>query len=266
MKEMKYKKLETSPPLTLVSGVNGTLGPQYGQLEPYYITGFIEAEGSFGINIRKRSDIKVGYQIGCQFQITQHVKSIRVLYLIKYFFNCGTVRIQDKNCNTWKFVITNPNDIENTLIPFLNKYTLKSSKYLDYKYFISVFELIKQKKHITSEGVNIVKNIANSMNRKRTNEIRSNYYNSKYFKNIVLSPFYIQGFTDGEGCFYYYLNENNPIQDYASFEICKKSTEEPLLLEINKYFNNSGLISVRRNQENVITSSTLKFLKKQSIK
>ena len=157
-------------------------------------------------------------------------------------------------------------DIKNKLLPFLHEYPLISSKSLDFKDFISVIELINQKKHLTPDGFNIIKSIATAMNRNRSSESRTKYYDSNNFKNSCLTPHYIQGFTDGEGCFYYYLDRNKPIYDYASFEISQKSTEEPLLYKINNYFKGTGTISKRRNQDNIITSSTLKIQNRKSIK
>lgn len=51
------------------------------KLNPYYLTGFVDGEGCFLINITPRSDVKTGYTIWLAFKITLHSKD-KVLLLL----------------------------------------------------------------------------------------------------------------------------------------------------------------------------------------
>ena len=51
---------------------------------------------------------------------------------------------------------------------YLDKYSLYSSKYLDYKDWKEIVNLIFENSHYTEDGINITENVKSSMNRKRT--------------------------------------------------------------------------------------------------
>ena len=50
------------------------------------------------------------------------------------------------------------------IIPFLKKYKIKGIKYKDFADLCKVAELIKQKKHLTAEGLDQIKQIKAGMN------------------------------------------------------------------------------------------------------
>ena len=49
------------------------------RLNPYWIAGFVQADGTFGLNITKQSRMTLGYTSQPQFRITQHNRDILVL-------------------------------------------------------------------------------------------------------------------------------------------------------------------------------------------
>ena len=80
--------------------------------------------------------------------------------LIKYF-NCGNVfKYQD----TYRFVVTKFDDIENEIIPFFKKYPILGVKYKDFSDFSKVAELMKEKKHLTQSGLEQIRQIKAGMN------------------------------------------------------------------------------------------------------
>jgi hypothetical protein len=81
--------------------------------------------------------------------------------IIKYF-NCGNVF---KYQNTYRFVVTKFDDIENQIIPFFKKYPILGEKSKDFSDFSKVTELMKkEKKHLTQEGLEKIKKIKAGMN------------------------------------------------------------------------------------------------------
>jgi hypothetical protein len=56
----------------------------------------------------------------------------------------------------------------NILVNYLDKYSLFSSKYLDYKDWKEIVLLIFENKHYTEEGLNKTDSVKNDMNRQRT--------------------------------------------------------------------------------------------------
>ena len=56
-------------------------------LDPYYVTGFVDAEGSFIIQIIKSPNYRLGWVVVPLFQITLHSKDMEVLRFIQAFFH-----------------------------------------------------------------------------------------------------------------------------------------------------------------------------------
>jgi hypothetical protein len=59
-------------------------------------------------------------------------------------------------------------DINNSIIPFFNKYPLEGNKKLDYLDFCRAAELINAKVHLTSDGLEKLRQIKSGMNKGRS--------------------------------------------------------------------------------------------------
>lgn len=84
-------------------------------------------------------------------------------YLVSYL-NCGRVA---KKRETSHFIVTKLDDIIQKIIPLLQDNLIVGEKYKDYNDFCQVVELMKNKEHLTEEGLNKIKIIKARMNRKR---------------------------------------------------------------------------------------------------
>jgi len=80
------------------------------------------------------------------------------------FFGCGyTVKHKNFICySVYKF-----EDISLKIIPFFQQYKIIGEKYKDFKDFCIIAELIKNKTHLTKEGVDKIKLIKSGMNNNR---------------------------------------------------------------------------------------------------
>ena len=68
-------------------------------ISPWFITGYTDAEACFDFNILKSRSVKIGLSVVPRFRITAHKRDIVLLFMIKEYFNCGTIgKINDKNC------------------------------------------------------------------------------------------------------------------------------------------------------------------------
>nr|QCW06927.1 hypothetical protein [Drechslerella brochopaga] len=133
-------------------------------LNPYWICGFIEGEGCFIVHIQNTTNSKLGKTVKLQFKITQNERDMEILNLILLYFNCGRLQT-DRDCKI--VTITKFADIINILIPFFKNYPLQGVKNLNLADFIKVAELIENKVHLTSEGLNDILRIKSGMNRGR---------------------------------------------------------------------------------------------------
>lgn len=173
-------------------------------LNPDYIVGFIDGEGSFNITISKDSNRPAGFRLVCEMHITQSAHSIQLLQSLKDYFDCGVIKVDNKFTNTMKYQVSSYKDISNKIIPFLDKYPLLTSKYLNYQTFKKAINLMNNGEHLTSEGISKIQELANQMNNKRSFSEKFNFTKTHLTK-YPITPNWIRGFVDGEGCFYFPL-------------------------------------------------------------
>jgi hypothetical protein len=133
-------------------------------LNPYWVSGFVDGEGTFYVGINKNSTMTVGYQVLPEFRIVQHKRDIKLLYALKKYFRCGVVRVNHDD--RYELRIRSIEHIINTVIPHFNQYELNTQKKFDYIKFKKIIDLISQKKHITTNGLINIIDIACTMNRK----------------------------------------------------------------------------------------------------
>jgi len=119
-------------------------------INPWFITGFTDAEGCFTITINRNK--KTRLNIKASFQICLHSKDIYLLNQIKHFFNCGI--IQNKTTrNQAVFRVDSIADLNNIIIPHFMNYPLISQKAADFNLFAKIVKLMILKTHMTEEGL-----------------------------------------------------------------------------------------------------------------
>lgn len=136
-------------------------------LDFYWISGFISGDGNwnFFVDIFKSNSNKIGFQVKLRLSITQHIRDKELLTLIINYLKAGIINIHSENILVLK--ITKFDDITNNIIPLLEQNPIQGVKYLDFLDFCKVAKLMDEKKHLTPEGLDIIKRIKNKMNTKR---------------------------------------------------------------------------------------------------
>ncbi len=125
----------------------------FNSINPFWITGFTEAEGNFHIFTAKSSIYKTGYQIKLDFSVVQHSRDGILMENLVNCFKCGTA-YKEKNREIVKFYVSKSSDIYKNIIPFFQKYPFQGYKLLSYNKFCKVGELLKKKAHLSPEGIN----------------------------------------------------------------------------------------------------------------
>ncbi len=121
-------------------------------IDPNYITGFVDGEGSFSISISPRNFKDVKWEIRPSFSISQHKRNRGILFKIKDYFGCGTIRPNRKD-NTYKFEVRSLQDLKNIIIPHFKKYPLQTTKKIDFEIFCKVIQIMEEGKHLTNDGL-----------------------------------------------------------------------------------------------------------------
>ncbi len=130
-------------------------------LNPDYIVGLVDGEGSFTVYIRNPNEIKVvkrRVQVEPRFYIKLVEKDKDILYALKKFFRCGNVYFQgDKrknHQNCYRYEVANRGDLKTIIIPFFRKHSLKlRSKKKDFAIFCKIMSRIQQRKHLSISGL-----------------------------------------------------------------------------------------------------------------
>ena len=134
------------------------------QMLSNWITGFTDGEGCFHVGIFDNKKIFTGKQIKLEFTIVQHKRNVKILYKIKQFFKCGTVKSNhgDRYC----FKVRNFKHISENIIPFFEKYKLLTIKGIMFRKFAYVATLIKNNEHMTLKGIEKIQKIQLSISNK----------------------------------------------------------------------------------------------------
>jgi hypothetical protein len=80
------------------------------------------------------------------------------------YLGCGNVYVDGTVVD---YKISKFNDMTDKLLPFFQKYPIQGVKLLDYFDFVSGIELMKNKVHLTEEGLDQIRKIKSGMNRGR---------------------------------------------------------------------------------------------------
>lgn len=132
-------------------------------IHPEWLAGFTSAEGSFIINVYK-SKTRVGYAVGLVFVLTQHQRDVQLLVFISKYLNCGHVS-KSRDVNLYR--VTKFDDIDKKIIPFFKKYPIRGVKEQDFADWSDVAVMMKQKQHLTEEGLERISKKKAGMNIRR---------------------------------------------------------------------------------------------------
>ena len=170
------------------------------QTEPWFISGFSDAEGCFLVIVRKSKKMKFGWQIEVNFSINFHIRDIDLLKLIQIYFD-GAGRIGKERNSCCDYTVGSLDQIVKKVIPHFEKYPLKTKKYSDYLLFKEVVLIIQRGEHLTKEGLQKIINIRASLNKGLTTTLIEAFHNTINFprqqvplKNAKLNPHWIAGF------------------------------------------------------------------------
>ena len=176
-------------------------------IEPWFISGFTDAEGCFLIIIRKSHKSKLGWQLEANFTINLHSRDRDLLNLIQSYFD-GAGRISKERSNCCDYTVGSLDQIITKIIPHFDKYPLKTQKYSDYQLFREAVMIMKSGEHLTKEGFQKIINIRASLNKGLTTSLKEAFPDSIPFprplrpiNNLKLHPQWVSGFTSGDGCF-----------------------------------------------------------------
>lgn len=232
------------------------------ELDPYWVTGFADAESTFSVRIAKDKSRLLGIRILPIFSIELHNRDIEVLHRINNFFNVGSVkeRVRDGK-STGIYSVQSITDLVTVILPHFIKYPLITQKQADFILFSLIVNLIFNKEHLTKEGILKILSIRASMNKGLSQKLKELFPNIVGVERpiitnqVIKSPFWIVGFVDGEGCFYIKVTKTKRVS--LAFSITQDSRDSELFNIIKDYLNCGVIekVSTRPNEVNLIVYS-----------
>ena len=133
-------------------------------LDPQWIVGFVDGQGFFHVAINKNKEAGLGFQVQPEFTVVQHARDIQVLQALKDEFQCGVVRVN--HGDRFAFRVRGHVNLRDRVLPFFEKHHLKTRKRQEFLKFRDVILLMEQKQHNTPEGLEKIRQIQATMNRK----------------------------------------------------------------------------------------------------
>lgn len=224
------------------------------KLDPWFVTGFTDGEGSFSISITPNNTSKVGYSVKIFFLINLHSKDLILLKSIESFFGLGSIYIRPGNVVT--YMVQSKDELE-IIIKHFDKYPLISSKFADFLLFKQAFRVFKNKEHLTPAGLKNIVAIKASANLGLSEKIQGAFPNvvpvdrPKVLDHVIKDPNWIAGFSSAEGSFYISLIKSKTLstgtQVLLTFSITQHSRDVELMKNIISYFE-CGRYSTRKNK------------------
>lgn len=136
-----------------------------------WVVEFIDGEGCFSVSIVRNKTSSIGWQVMPEFVATQGERSLDALKKLQELFDCGNIfinrRYDNHTENLFRFCIRSLKDLNEKVIPFFRSHPLQTSKHQDFECFARIMDLIKERKHLSLEGVRQIAEIAGQMNVKR---------------------------------------------------------------------------------------------------
>ncbi len=133
------------------------------KLDPMWVAGFVDGEGTFYIGINKQPSMSIGYQVLPEFRVVQHQRDIQLLHALKTFFGVGVVRVN--HGDRYELRIRGIKHLREIIIPFFETHELMTKKKLDFIRFRQIIRLMESDIHLTKKGLIKIIDIAAKMNR-----------------------------------------------------------------------------------------------------
>ena len=226
-------------------------------LNPFWVTGLCDAEGSFSMSIVKSKTTKVGWTIQPSFSMTLHIRDLELLNSVKNFFSVGAISIYK---NTAQYRVRYKEELR-VVIKHFNEYPLYTSKSINFLYFCEILNLMDQKQHTNVTGFLMLASLINKLNNPLSESLLAKLLelgplpnvelkvNNDISKIKELNPFWLSGFITGEGSFTYFTRSRinsagSTVKDYTLiFEISQRTIDVHTLKMINSFFNEGNVFT-----------------------
>lgn len=213
-----------------------------------WLVGVTDGDGSFTISRLSEGKWTLF------FKITQSTYNLRMLYFIKKQLGAGSVNTTANNQKA-DFRIRDRKTIGSIIIPIFEKYPLLTSKYHSYEKFKKAYYILENTNLSTKEKDNLLlelqsQQMPNNYISPAWKLVNSSINNTNEAK-LVMSKYWLIGFTEAEGSFY--LVSKDPTRIVHAFEITQKL--DIIVLKAISLILGIGLANKKTHNSVVTTNS-----------
>lgn len=185
------------------------------------MTGFVDAEGYFSIELYKDSKAKFKYTPRLVFGINLHVKDLPILLSFKDTLGVGTVSTKGK---VTSYTVKTFKDL-GVIVNHFKLYPLVSSKYLVYQYWLQAYNIMATKEQFNYQGMTKLAALKNLTNLGLSDSLKEAFPDFNISLIDTMSPWpwafgakaynfrgiphgmWVAGFASGDGSFYTKLTQ-----------------------------------------------------------
>ena len=237
--DFKYEKVVRHTYLARTFSSTSLLGED--KINPWFLTGFSDAESTFSISILKNNELKAGWEIAPRFSIKLHSKDKGILEGIYSFFKVGYI---ETKANYACYDVRSSEALD-VILNHFDKYPLVGKKRADYLMFKEILRLKKCKAHNTVAGLQNVVNIRASLNNGLSDNLKAAFPNTipvvrpLVENQNIPDPNWLSGFMTGEGCLYIRISKSSSnksgYQVALAASITQHNRDEQLMNNIVDY-------------------------------
>lgn len=133
------------------------------KLDPMYVTGLAEGEGSFSVSFNFRRSISPGIETRPSFSVSLNARDLDLIKGLRDYFKCGGIRFS-RGDRTYKYEVRSIKDLITKIIPHFKNYPLKGSKKNDFESFVKICEMVHANLHLNKNYLKTIIEIAYTMN------------------------------------------------------------------------------------------------------
>jgi hypothetical protein len=243
------------------------------KLDCWFITGLADAESSFIVSIVRDNTRSIGYNIQVSFELGLNSKDKDLLEKIRNKFGAGNI-FHNINDNTYKYKVSKINEINNIIIPHFKRYYLITQKRIDFELFSRIVEIIRNKEHLTTQGLQKIVNLKATLNLGISDNLKKNFPETKdiergIYNNInIPNSNWLSGFSEGESCFYISLYKSDKSKLKLAVQLVFKITQHYRDIELLKSISNylgCGRVEKRKGDACDFTVTSFKSFEEKII-
>lgn len=209
------------------------------QLNPWFITGFADAESTFNILVQPRSDSKTLWRVKAIFAIGLDKKDKAILENIQSWFGVGRLYVSGTKVY---YRVESFKDLQ-VITDHFDKYPLVTAKKLDYVLFKKSFDIIKLNEHLTEQGISKLIEYKSTLNKGLSEKLKNSFSDINLLERVefkfngIPSPYWIAGFVSGDGSFNIKTTKTRTGKVQLRFAVHLHIREEQVIKGLAQFFN-----------------------------